>query len=218
MLKNLFKKNKKRSDIRFLDAESYKQGINFSEFSHSFDDFIQVEKENSTFTCNKFENIEPSSFLEIIRQATVYPEIHEEEQKLQAPDSLINPRPIDKCYLNSLGVFSDSKIYSALIHSILSTHDLDIKHFNHPVTFRKSQYSFFDTISSWIIFLSDEHDSDFLDCFLDRYVDKPTLFLFSKINKEACVSRIEQFIEQNNLAALESDQDIHLEDSLLPNC
>ena len=91
---------------------------------------------------------------------------------------------------------------------MLSKHELDIKHFNHPSSFKKDKYPFFDTISSWIIFISDEQDSDFLDDFLDRYVDKPTLFLYSKVNKGACMSSIEQFRKQNNLEALESDQEL----------
>ena len=39
-------------------------------------------------------------------------------------------------------------------------------------------------------------------------MSQPTLFLFSKVNKGACMSSIEQFIKQNNLEALESDQEL----------
>lgn len=208
MFKRLLNKITKKRDIRFLDAESYKyqQAINSLRVPQSFDVSIQVEKTKTSTPFNNFENLDSSSFLELIRQATAYNDVVEEQQGIQIPSGLSSSTREGKRHLNSLGVFSDSKIYSALIHSVLSMFDLDIQHFNHPVTFKQDNYLCFDSVSAWIIFLSEEQDSDFLDLFLDRYVDKPTLFLFSKLNKDACMSRIEQFIEQNNLEALEDNQ------------
>ena len=121
--------------------------------------------------------------------------------------------------LSGLGVFSDSKIYSALIHSVLSGYHLNIQHFNHPSTFKPERFELFDTVSAWIVFLSDDSgsdadtgysaDSDFLDLFIDRYVDKPTLFLFSKLNKDACIKRINQFIHQHSLHIPQSQTFLH---------
>lgn len=204
MFKKFLRKNHKNHDIRFLDAESYKfqQLINSSRLSKNVDDEpIQVEKDKVSSSFNERERSDSSSFLELIRQAT------SNTFDGQQDDQLHRGSVTDcKRHLNSLGVFSDSKMYSVLVHFILSKYELDIKHFNHPATFKKDKYPFFDTISSWIIFISDEQDSGFLDNFLDRYVDKPTLFLFSKVNKEACMSSIEKFIKQNNLETLASDQ------------
>jgi|TARA_R110002049_G_scaffold99587_5_gene242428 hypothetical protein len=217
MFKSFLKKIYKKRDIRFLDAESYKfrQAINSKAPRHKFDDeSIEVEKVSTLPTFDKLERSDSTSFLELIRQATTY-NTPEEQHGVQIPSGVINSRNVCDRHLNSLGVFSDSKIYSALIHSILSKYDLDIQHFNHPSTFKQSNYSCFDSISTWIVFLSDEQDSDFLDHFLDRYVEKPTLFLFSKVNRGACIGSIGQFIKQNNLEVHESDQE--LEASILPS-
>lgn len=211
MLKNLFKKAAKRRDIRFMDIESYKyQKVKKSAMQHKQpeDEQILVEDDAKSYSFDEPEKVSSVSFLELIRQVTTSSNSFEKEQETKTPDRLINTAPEEgKHFLNSLGVFSDSKIYSALIHSALSKYDLDVQHFNHPDTFTQNKYAHFDSISSWIIFLSDEQDCDFLDKFLDRYVDKPTLFLFSKLNKDACMSRIEKFIRQNNLEAYECEQE-----------
>jgi hypothetical protein len=200
MLKKFFTKNKKRCDIRFLDAESFKNQHALGRDvlrQQSDDSFIKVEKNNIHSAFLDLEAFDSVSFLEVIRQATIYSEVSDNDQG----DVVSSNGNLTKTHLNSLGVFSDSKIYSTLIQSVLSSHDLNIEHFNHPNTFKQDKYDFFDEISSWIIFLSDDQDSDFLERFVDRYVDKPTLFLFSKLNKDAFVKRITQFIQQNNLEA-----------------
>lgn len=215
MFKNLLKKIYKKHDIRFLDAESYKfqQAMKSSRLPKNFnDEAIQVEKVKISPSFNELKRSDPNSFLELIRKAT-----SNSFQEQQGEQLVSCPTTGSKQHLNSLGVFSDSKIYSVLVHFILSKYELDIKHFNHPATFKKDKYPFFDTINSWIIFISDEQDSDFLDSFLDRYVDKPTLFLFSKVNKAACVSSIEKFIKQNNLEALEGEQNLDVEVTILPS-
>jgi len=104
----------------------------------------------------------------------------------------------------SLGVFSDTKMYSALIKSELNSYDINIKHFNHPKTFIPCQYPFFDSISAWIIFLSDEADDDFLDHFIDRYIDKPSLFLFAKTNRLKTTQKINDFVKEAGLASNKS--------------
>ena len=96
--------------------------------------------------------------------------------------------------MKKIGVFSDSKIYSALIHSLLKPYSLNVGHFNHPNTFVNEKFNKFDEISAWIIFLSDEDDSDFLDQFLNRYEDKPALFLVQKMQRSHCHSSIKGFV------------------------
>lgn len=218
MFKTLFNKKKSR-DFRFVNPESYAKSHSFNvnnTYKKEEDAFIRVEQEESV----NLNDGQTFSFLERIKHATS--EVVLEEIVVEAPsnDEIIElglphhqseSKPnvygfdFDKVssrdlkQLSGLGVFSDSKIYSALIHSVLSDYYLNIQHFNHPSTFKPSNYKLFDSISAWIIFLSDENDCDFLDLFLDRYVDKPTLFLFSKLNKDASIKRINQFIQQHRL-------------------
>ena len=77
--------------------------------------------------------------------------------------------------------------------------DITVKHFNHPDTFKAANYRFFDGISAWVIFLSEDHDSDFLDAFLNRYMEKPTLFLFEKSTRKKTAQKIQEFITDNKL-------------------
>jgi len=99
----------------------------------------------------------------------------------------------------SLGIFSDSRIYSAMIRHELKGCGVKLRHFHHPASFQPERFARFDRISAWMIFLSDDHDSDFLDRFLDRYGDRPTLFLFEKSQRRRTSSNIARFLEENNL-------------------
>mgnify|MGYP000603717440 CR=1 FL=1 len=99
----------------------------------------------------------------------------------------------------TLGIFSDTRMYSALIKSELERYSLNIKHFNHPKTFVASKYPYFDGVSAWIVFLSDDCDNEFLDKFIDRYVDKPTLFLCPKTNRLKTSQKIYQFVCKSGL-------------------
>ena len=208
MLKKLFANNKKRRDIRFLDAESYKhlQKTDVSQvFQQKNDEFIRVDKDQIDSGFEELESFDSSSFLDLIKQATIYNDSLEDNL---SNHEVIEDADYQNSKIKSLGIFSDSKIYSALIQTVLNNFDVNIKHFNHPSTFRPEKYDFFDDVSSWIIFLSEDEDNQFLDNFLDRYVDKPTLFLFSKLNKDAFVKRISQFIQQNDLHRARAKQEI----------
>lgn len=214
MFKALFKRKSRHRDLRFVDSEPNKNHAvdNLRNRVNPADDsFIRVEQGVNS-------NVDPlqgASFLDCIRQATSQ-HIVLDDSSLDETIELGLPQisqPKNNAYrfdfdevvssdlkqLKGLGVFSDSKIYSALIHSVLSDYHLNIQHFNHPSTFKPQKFKVFDAISAWIVFLSDESDSDFLDLFLDRYVDKPTLFLFSKLNKDASIKTINQFIQQHRL-------------------
>jgi len=92
----------------------------------------------------------------------------------------------------SLGVFFDHQIYSKIIRTAVENMDVKIKHFNHPGSFTPELFPLFDNITSWIIFLSDE--SDFLDQFLDRYINKSTLFLFEHTSEQETQQKIKQFL------------------------
>jgi len=94
----------------------------------------------------------------------------------------------------SLGVFSDTKIYSAFIKAELEKHNVDIRYFNHPRTFLPQSYALFDSVSAWIVFLSDDCDGRFLDSFINRYFDKPTLFLCPKTKRSKTTQKINEFI------------------------
>lgn len=99
----------------------------------------------------------------------------------------------------TLGIFSDSRIYSAMIKHELKRHDVTIKHFHHPASFRPERFDFFDGIDAWMVFLSDDYDGPFLEEFLDRYDDKPTLFLFEGSQRWRTSRNIDQFLVENGL-------------------
>lgn len=199
MFKKIFGRPKPSRDYRFAELDSFSDRSNHNQpsslvrakrdrFVSRPDEPIYLVEETtdySTFT----EAAQSESFLSFIHRVTkesilIEKEIHAQEIEL-----------ISK----SLGIFSDSKIYSAAIASVLKSYELDIKHFNHPNTFIEKNYVLFDDIDTWIMFISEEEDSGFLDQFLARYLDKPTLFLFSKLEKQAFARQIEQFLKANGL-------------------
>jgi len=110
----------------------------------------------------------------------------------------------------SLGVFSDVKMFSEMIKSELKQHDISVKYFIHPKTFTADKYSIFDGISAWIIFLLDEADDVFLDTIIDRYIDKPTLFLCAKTNRIKITQKINQFVLDNHLTVNQLDYNKYL--------
>ena len=97
--------------------------------------------------------------------------------------------------LPSLGVLSDNKAYSAFVKMELSRLDVNLRHFNHPSSFKPANYRYLDTIDAWIVFLSDDSEEAFLDEFLDRYINKPTLFLVPQTKRKTSSARISQFVE-----------------------
>ena len=102
----------------------------------------------------------------------------------------------------SLGIFSDSRIYSAMIKHELERHDVTIKHFHHPASFRPERFELFDSIDAWMVFLSDAYEGPFLEQFLERYDNKPTLFLFEKSQRLRTSRNIDQFLTENRLTTL----------------
>jgi len=111
--------------------------------------------------------------------------------------------------VHGIGIFSDTLLYSDFIRSSLQILEIDIKHFGHPNTFQPKAYPLYDSISAWIIFLSDGSDfhsqEHFLDRFLDRYVDKPTLFLCAQTNRVKTSEKINQFVAETGLFKLQSE-------------
>ena len=104
----------------------------------------------------------------------------------------------------SLGIFSDSRIYSAMIRHELKHHDVIIEHFHHPTSFQPERFDLFDSIDAWMVFLSDAYEGDFLEQFLERYADKPTLFLFEKSQRRRTSRNIDQFLADNGLTRVKS--------------
>ena len=121
-----------------------------------------------------------------------------ESKKLERTSKIKVPEPRNLCEY-SLGVFSDSRMYSALIRKELQPYQLNIKHFNHPRTFESKKHMLFDQVSAWILFLSDDGDEDFLDRFIERYYEKPTLFLCPKMTRKNTTERIASFISEYEL-------------------
>jgi len=208
----MFKFKKPKRDIRFLDPERlrYKAGspsqcendyrrikaqetlqnVNFvSEHDQdSNDTWVTVEQSNES------SNQDSYSFLKLITSDKISPYSIKNDFKINDVESITLFDLEESVSTKKIGIFSDSKIYSALIHSLLDPYSLNVGHFNHPNTFVDEKFNEFDEISAWIIFLSDEDESDFLDRFLNRYEHKPALFLFAKMQRSNCNSRIKEFI------------------------
>ncbi len=105
----------------------------------------------------------------------------------------------------SLGVFSDSRIYSAMIRHELKRHNVIIDHFHHPASFQPHRFDSFDGIDAWMVFLSDAYEGSFLEQFLERYSDRPTLFLFERSQRHRTSRNIEQFLTDNGLTRKPGD-------------
>ena len=203
MIKRLFSKKQQR-DIRFLPYEDYrvitktKPALNRCN-TRSWMKASDALKVNIT-SAGLNDYIEYDQAITVESRAKHLPfyakrSFPEMADKLSASRSgLGNVKP------GSLGVFSDTKMYSVMIKSELKDYGVDIKHFNHPNTFVPSNYSLFDDISAWIVFVSEEGSDEFMEQFIDRYIDKPTLFLFAKTNRFKTAQKICQFIEGNGLA------------------
>jgi len=84
----------------------------------------------------------------------------------------------------SLGIFSDSRIYSAMIRHELKCHDVTIKHFHHPASFRPERFDLFDSIDAWMVFLSDDYDGPFLRSSLIGMRTDPRSFCSRKASGE----------------------------------
>ena len=219
MLKQLLKFKKKRSDIRFIPFEHFKV-ISKSEIGKTkswmnAQDALKVSTVQPYTSSKQVTNIRQHSELQlslpieyemsdkpIIVEETVHSPPCYDKKKFPFTLAKQEPKPaVSSVASKSLGIFSDTIIYSAMIKSELKQYDVTIKHFNHPNTFTSEKYSTFDDISAWIIFLSDDKTDGFLDKFIDRYVDKPTLFLFAKANRFETAQKINQFVAENNFAA-----------------
>lgn len=146
------------------------------------------------------ESVETES-MPLMREAVEVPTL---ESRVQEPNTRIgSDAPATE---KSLGIFSDSRIYSAMIKHELKRHDVTIKHFHHPASFRPERFDFFDGIDAWMVFLSDDYDGPFLEEFLERYDDKPTLFLFEGSQRWRTSRNIDQFLVENGLTGVAPDK------------
>tara|TARA_R110001592_G_scaffold291131_2_gene560469 strand:+ start:80294 stop:80959 length:666 start_codon:yes stop_codon:yes gene_type:complete len=208
----MFKFKKPKRDIRFLDPERLRhnsglpsqnenRGFNIQE-RHANVNFVSEHVPDSSdpwvtveLTVEQSnESSNQGSFLKLISSGTMRPYSIKNDFKINDVESITLFDVETSVSTKKIGVFSDSKIYSALIHSLLEPYSLNVGHFNHPNTFVDEKFNEFDEISAWIIFLSDEDESDFLDNFLNRYEHKPALFLFPKMQRSNCNSRIKSFV------------------------
>lgn len=145
-----------------------------------------VDSRQKTFQINDIDYLEPASKLA---------PVHYFDEIKTARDYRAR-RSLGSTVLPSLGVFSDNKAYSAFVKMELSRLEVDLRHFNHPSSFKSDNYQLLDTIDAWIVFLSDESEDAFLDDFLDRYINKPTLFMVPKTKRKTASARISQFVEE----------------------
>lgn len=112
-------------------------------------------------------------------------------------------RPLPK---KCMGVFCDTAFYANFIKSSLQILEIEIKHFAPPATFTSTEYSSYDEISAWIVFVSDGGDFHFIDRFVDRYVDKPTLFICPQTSIVKTSEKINQFVAETKLFNLNTER------------
>jgi len=101
--------------------------------------------------------------------------------------------------IKSLGFVSDSLTNSKLIVNHVKRTDIQVRHFSHTSVFTSDQYSKLDEISAWIVYTSDHSDGFFLDQFLDRYIDKASLFLFENMESDYANKKISCFLSEHGL-------------------
>jgi len=104
----------------------------------------------------------------------------------------------------SVGIFSDSAAVSELIESEVRNYDIKVEHVSHPSNFTPQHFPDFDKVSVWIICLSEEDDCNFLDQFIERYIDKSSLFLLEDMNRLKTTRKIEQFVVDSGLIRMAS--------------
>jgi len=161
------------------------------ELSRIFSDYER--KDNSLFESVETETI--PLLREAVEAPIVQPELRESDKTIVSAGVTGATLVQEK----SLGIFSDSRIYSSMLKHELKHYNVAIEHFHHPDSFQPEQFDLFDSIDAWMIFLSDTHESDFLERFLDRYDDKPTLFLSEKIQRLRTSRNIDRFLTENGL-------------------
>ncbi|MFE8072241.1 hypothetical protein QQM79_14385 [Marinobacteraceae bacterium S3BR75-40.1] len=132
----------------------------------------------------------PLPLLDDEAESALYPEAFDP----MYPDPAFTPKPH-----KSLGVFSDSTGYSALIKQELAAHELFIRYFHRTSTFTPERYPLFDEVAAWIVFLSEDDESDFMERFLERYAEKPTLFIFEHNTRHKTAAAIARFVTDNAL-------------------
>lgn len=131
-----------------------------------------------------------------------YP-VNDEPNALSLPErlvSLVESKRLQASQATpTLGIFSDSKIYSALIKHEISNYQVQLEHFNHPKTLTPQNFEKLDQVGAWIVFLSEVENDEFLDVFFDRYSEKPSLFLFEKMSRRQTSQKVAEFLKQNEL-------------------
>ena len=212
MFKRIFSR-KKQKDIRFMPYEEYRTTIEKKPSAQALTSSWMCSNDALKIGIEGSESDVSTRPILSIQQFSQLPEAPAEEntsyifvESEYKIDNAVKTTPqvshTDKkreSFLNSLGVFSDTKMYSALISSELKQHNINLKYFHHPQNFVANQYSFFDKISAWIVFLSEDADERFLESFIDRYIDKPCLFLFEKGNRNKTGAKVSRFLEDNGL-------------------
>lgn len=163
--------------------------------------YIPVSDQELERIFNKYDGREDSlsqsvetETMPLLREAVEVPVVYNVARKPES--TAVSAAPAAE---KSLGIFSDSRIYSAMIKHELKRHDVSIKHFHHPASFNAERFGLFDSIDAWMVFLSDDYDGPFLEEFLERYDDKPTLFLFEKSQRWRTARNIDQFLAENEL-------------------
>jgi hypothetical protein len=101
----------------------------------------------------------------------------------------------------TIGIFSDSQAYSDIIKLEVQSHDIEAKQVNEASALSSDLASHLEDVSAWIIHLSDEDNSEFLDDFLDKHFEKSALFLFEATDNKKSLEKVEQFIIENGLSS-----------------
>ena len=200
------KQNRQNASNPFLteeQVEEWELGAKDALREDILSSYIPVSDQELARIFNKYDGREDSlsqsvetETMPLLREAEEVPTL---QARVQEPDTEVGSDAPAK--EKTLGIFSDSRIYSAMIKHELKRHDVTIKHFHHPASFKPERFGLFDSIDAWMVFLSDDYEGDFLDGFLERYEDKPTLFLVEKSQRRRTSRNIDQFLAENGLTS-----------------
>lgn len=206
MLKELLgiRKNKPTDtqDLRFVDYEVYRTMFEMPARQAGKPNKHTIQRQNRGKL--RFSRTDPLTIDFVFEEESSPPWNNQAVYETSPDTAIFVTRPGSAISSGtSLGFFSNSGFYSSFIKATLENCNVANRHVNHPDNFQPENYPFFDTISAWLIYLSEDCNTDFLNRFLERYYDKPTLFLCPNTDRNKTKRKIQSFV--SSLNAMKSD-------------
>ena len=144
--------------------------------------------DNDLKTPSKMDTkVDDTDSFEVNELPTLEEEFESNPNYLHVP-TLIKSQP-------NIGVLSDSEDSACSVGNQLTAAHISMQYFKFPEAMESAPNEVFDRIPAWIICLSEENHDVFLDEFLDRYIDIPTLFIFDNATSFGTQAKLRSFLE-----------------------